>query len=65
MKFSIEALRVNAGMTQSDVADRLGVSRHTVMKWERGDLEPKELVIYALAKLFEVEIDSIRIPSCS
>lgn len=63
MKLSLEALRVNAGMTQSDVADRLGVSRQTVMKWERGEMEPKELVIYALAKLYEVEIDRIRIPA--
>lgn len=62
MKLSIEALRVNLGMTQQDVADRLGVSRHTVMNWEKGDMVPKELVIYALAKLYNVEIDTIRIP---
>lgn len=63
MKLSLEALRVNSGMTQQDVADRLGVTRHTVMKWERGEVEPKELVIYALAKLYEVEIDCMRIPA--
>ncbi|GKV66734.1 MULTISPECIES: helix-turn-helix transcriptional regulator [unclassified Sporosarcina] len=63
MKLSLEALRVNAGMTQQDVADRLGVSRSTVIKWEGGIVEPKELVIYALAKLYEVEIDTIRIPA--
>lgn len=63
MKLSLEALRVNAGMTQQDVADRLGVSRSTVIKWEGGLVEPKELVIYALAKLYEVEIDTIRIPA--
>lgn len=63
MKLSLEALRVNAGMTQQDVADRLGVSRSTVIKWEGGNVEPKELVVYALAKLFNVEIDTIRIPA--
>lgn len=63
MKLSLEALRVNVGMTQQDVADRLGVSRQTVMSWERGSIEPKGLVIYALAKLYGVELDSIRIPA--
>lgn len=63
MKLSLDALRVNAGMTQQDVADRLGVSRQTVMSWEKGDVEPKGLVIYALAKLYAVEIDHIRIPA--
>lgn len=62
MQLSIEALRVNVGMTQQDVADRLGVSRQTVMKWEKGEVEPKELVLYALAKLFNVELDDIRVP---
>lgn len=63
MEFSLEALRVNNGMTQQDVADRLGVTRQTVIKWEKGDVEPKELVIYALAKLYDVDIDIIRIPN--
>jgi transcriptional regulator with XRE-family HTH domain len=62
-QLSLEALRINAGMTQQDVADKLGVSRHTVMKWENGSAKPKELVIYALAKLYDVDIDVIRVPS--
>lgn len=62
MQLSLEALRVNAGMTQQDVADRLGVSRQTVIKWESGDVVMKELVIYALAKLYNVDIDTIRVP---
>jgi len=63
VRMSLEALRVNNGMTQQDVADRLGVSRFTVMKWESGKVEPKELVIYALAKLYGVDLDDIKIPS--
>lgn len=63
MQLSLEALRVNSKMTQQDVADKLGVSRYTVMKWEKGEVEPKELVIYALAKLYNVDLDVIRIPA--
>lgn len=60
-QYSLAALRVNIDMTQQDVADRLGVSRQTVMNWENGK-GVKELAIYALAKLYNVEIDDIRIP---
>lgn len=59
-QLSLSALRVNAGLTQQDVADILGVSRFTVMKWEKGD-GLKSIVIYALAKLYRVEIDNIRV----
>lgn len=63
MQHPLEALRVEAGMTHQDVADKLGVSRQTVMKWESGTVRPKGLVIYALAKLYGVEIDDIRVPT--
>jgi len=61
MQLSLEALRVNAGMTQQDVADKLGVTRQTVLSWERGNSETKELVIYALAKLYNVDLDIIKV----
>lgn len=56
-QWTLEALRVNKGWTQQDVADRLGVSRFTVINWERK--RPKELVIYALSALYEVDINAI------
>ncbi|MEQ6855270.1 helix-turn-helix transcriptional regulator [Lysinibacillus capsici] len=59
-RLSLAALRVNRNMTQQDVADRLGVSRQTVAQWENNS-NAKELVIYALAKLYEVELDEIKI----
>jgi len=62
-QMTLEALRVNRGLTQQDVADKLGVSRQTVGKWESGEVRPKELVIYALAKLYDVDIDVIKVPS--
>ena len=63
MRLSLKALRVNAGMTQQDVADRLNVSRETVGKWENGNIHNLELVIHALAKLYDVEFDNMKIPS--
>lgn len=60
---SLKALRVNAGLTQQDVADRLGVSRTTVIDWENNEKRPKELAVYALAYLYDTDIDNMRIPS--
>lgn len=60
-KISIKALRINKGLNQQDVADILGVSKPTVIKWEKGEVEPKGLVVYALAKLYDVEVQNIAI----
>lgn len=35
-KISLEAARVNAGLTQGELAERLHVSRATIMNWESG-----------------------------
>jgi len=62
MQMSLKALRVNAGYTQQDVADIFEISRQTVMNWENGKATPSGLVIYAMAKLYNTEIDNIRVP---
>ncbi|UFA56448.1 helix-turn-helix transcriptional regulator [Staphylococcus aureus] len=41
-KLTIKALRINNDMNQQDVADILGVSKPTVIKWEKGKLNPKD-----------------------
>ena len=47
----LASLRKNAGMTQQDAADRLGVSNKTVSKWESGGGFPDITVLPALAEL--------------
>ena len=39
-KITLEAARVNAGLTQKDVADKMGVNRTTIMSWESGKTLP-------------------------
>lgn len=48
-------------MTQQDVADTLKVSVKTIIEWEKEDARVKELVLYALAKLYDIEVDQIRV----
>lgn len=62
MQMSLKALRVNSGLTQQDVADRLGISRQTVLNWEKENERPNEVALYALAYLYKTNIDNIRVP---
>lgn len=46
--------RIQANMTQEFVAERIGVSRQAVSKWESGKSDPSTTNLFALAKLFQI-----------
>ena len=48
----LAALRKDAGMTQQETADRLGVSNKTISKWESGGGFPDIAILPALAELY-------------
>lgn len=58
---TIRAARVEKGFTQQALAEKLGVSKRTVVSWERGDVEIKPYVIYSLAYVFDMDADQIRV----
>ncbi len=41
IRISLAAARVNAGLTQKEMAEKLGVSKATIGCWERGATAPK------------------------
>ena len=49
--------RKNAGLSQGAVAEKLGVSRQAVSKWERGDAVPDVDNFVKLATLYGVSFD--------
>ena len=59
LKNKWKQLRMARHMTQSEVADRLGVSAQTVSKWERGLLSPDIMLLPRIAVLFRCSIDAI------
>lgn len=52
-------LRKKSGFTQSELAEKLGISRQTVSNWELGESVPDILNCDALAKLYDVELDDL------
>ncbi|MEA4888805.1 MAG: helix-turn-helix transcriptional regulator [Clostridiaceae bacterium] len=55
----IVELRKKAGMTQEQLADKLGLSFQAVSKWENGQSFPDILLLPELGKIFGVSIDAL------
>ena len=51
--------RIRYHMTQEFVAERLGVSRQAVSKWENGTSEPSTSNLLALARLYGVSPEEL------
>lgn len=59
IKITLEAARINRGLTQKEVAERLNVTQQTLSAWEKGLREPKISQARKLAKLYDVPLDNI------
>lgn len=58
-KITLRAARVNAGLTQKEVAEKLKVSNKTVWAWESGKAMPKVDKIDAICNLYGRSYDEI------
>lgn len=56
---NIKKLRMQRGMTQKNLADRLFVSPQAVSRWENNEVEPSIGTITEMAKIFNVTTDEI------
>ena len=57
---SIRTLRfANAEMTQADLADRVGVTRQTVIAIEQGKYSPSLEMAFQIARVFNVRLDEV------
>ena len=46
-----------AGLSQESLAEKLGVSRQAISKWETGDAAPETSKLLSIAKTFGVSTD--------
>lgn len=57
---NIRGLRSAAGeMTQADLAERIGVTRQTVIAIEQGRYSPSLEVAFKMARVFGVSLDEV------
>ncbi|MDJ0792388.1 MAG: helix-turn-helix transcriptional regulator [Acidimicrobiia bacterium] len=56
----IRALRFAAGeMTQAELAERIGVTRQTVIAIEQGKYSPSLEVAFKIARVFDVPLEQV------
>lgn len=56
---NLKFFRKKYGYTQEQIAEKIGVSRQAVAKWERGEALPDIENVIALADVYAVTVDSL------
>lgn len=57
LKMTLEAARVNAGFTQAQAAERLGLKPSTLAGWEKDSTKLSYIEAHRLAKLYGITPD--------
>lgn len=65
IQISLAAARVNAGLTQAEVAEKMGLSKQTIVNWENGRVIPKPAQMEMLGRIYNMPLDFIFLPSKS
>ncbi len=59
LKMTLKAARVSAGLSQTEAARKIGVTKDTLGNWERGKTYPNALNIRRIEDVYGVRYDSI------
>lgn len=59
MKISLKVARINAGLKQKDVAEKVGISRDYLHKIESGKVAPKVDLAFSLVGLYNININDV------
>lgn len=59
LKDKLQLLRKQNGYSQEQLADKIGIARQTISKWETGQAVPELNGLIQLSKLYGVTIDRI------
>lgn len=65
LRITLAAARVNAGMTQEDVAMKMALNKQTIVNWEKGRIIPKPAQLQMLSSLYNIPLDNIFLPTKS
>lgn len=56
---NVKRLRQAAGMTQAELAARLGITTPSITKWEKGRSNPDLLNVFRMTEIFECSVNDI------
>ena len=59
MRITLKAARTNAGLTQQEAADKIGVTVDTLGNWERGKSFPNALQIRRMEEVYGTPYDRL------
>ena len=62
IQISLAAARVNAGLTQKEVAKIMQVSSNAIINWENGKSEPSLATLEMLSDIYKIPKDNIFLP---
>lgn len=65
LQISLASARVNAELTQGEVATKMGVSRQTIVNWEKGRVIPGIPEMQMLSEIYKIPQDNIFLPCYS
>ncbi len=65
IRISLAAARVNARLTQEEVAKRMKIGKRTIINWEKGTVMPSFADINLLSDIYGIPIDNIFLPQKS
>ena len=55
----VNAYRLKSGITQESLAEKVGVTRQTIIAIEKGNYTPSVLLAIKLAEVFSVSVEDI------
>ena len=59
MKTRVKKLRIAAGMTQQQLAERVHVSSRTIISIEKGQYSPSLMLAYRMAQVFGTTVEEL------
>lgn len=65
LQISLASARVNSKMTQEEVAKLVGVSKTTIVNWEKGRVIPRIPELSMLCEIYKIPKDNIFLPQKS
>lgn len=59
IKNNLADIRKKQGLTQEELADKLGISRQSIIAIEKGDCSPSLCHAFKIAKFFNMKVEEI------